>query len=396
MKLGRIFRFFVLGIVLAWAFGCSDGKPKEEVESVKTLTTQQDKAQGEAMNMQTKEAQNIQAKSEEHRYKPHIAIIATGGTIAGSIDSNIKTTGYKAGVVGVDVLIDAVPEIKDIANVSGEQLSNIDSANMSDEIWLKLAKRVNELLTNPEIDGVVITHGTDTMEESAYFLHLVVKSDKPVVLVGAMRPSTAMSADGPKNLYNAIALASSADSRGRGVMVVMNDRVQSARFVSKTHALNVDSFHSPNSGDMGYIIDGDVFFHYMPAHLYTTTSSFDVSDLESLPKVDILYSYANDGSGVAAEALFNAGTKGIVVAGTGAGSIHINHKDQLKALMKRGLLVVQSSRINTGIITTSQEDSELGFIGARDLTPQKARVLLMLALTQTNNPKEIAKIFELY
>lgn len=333
---------------------------------------------------------------DTNKEKPNIVILATGGTIAGSADSELQTTGYKAGAVGVDVLVNAVPQIKEIAQIKGEQIANIDSADMSDEIWLKLVKRVNELLASPEVDGVVITHGTDTMEETAFFLHLTIKSDKPVVLVGAMRPSTAMSADGPKNLYNAVALAAHADSRGRGVMVAMNDRIQSARYVSKIHALNVNAFASPNAGDMGYILDGRVIFYTMPTKAHTTQSEFDVSELRSLPKVDILYSYANDGSSVAAQALFNQGTKGIVVAGTGAGSIHKDHKDMLKKLMQNGLVVVQSSRVNNGFITANESDSEFGFIGSGDLNPQKARVLLMLALTKTDNPKRIAEIFSQY
>lgn len=179
-------------------------------------------------------------------------------------------------------------------------------------------------------------------------------------------------------------------------MVAMNDRIQSARYVSKTHTLNVDAFASPNSGDMGYIVDGKVFFHYAPNKPHTTQSTFDVSALESLPRVDILYSYANDGSSVAAQALVQAGTKGIVVAGSGAGSIHKYQKDALKKLMKNGLVVVQSSRINNGIVLANDADSEFGFIGSRDLNPQKARVLLMLALTQTNDPREINEIFARY
>lgn len=328
--------------------------------------------------------------------KPNIVILATGGTIAGSIDSDIKTTDYKAGVVGVETLINAVPEIKNIANVRGEQVANIDSADMTDEVWLTLAKRINALLSSNDVDGIVITHGTDTMEETAFFLHLTVKSDKPVVLVGSMRPSTAMSADGPKNLYNAVALAANPNARNKGVMIAMNDRIQSARHASKTHALNVDTFKSPNSGDMGYIIDGEVFFNYAVTKPHTRKSIFNVSNLTSLPKVDILYSYANDGSGVAAKALFNAGTKGIVVAGTGAGSIHKYQKEVLKKLMKEGLIVVQSSRVGSGIVLVNADDSKLGFIGAHDLNPQKARVLLMLALTKSSDPNYIAQIFDKY
>lgn len=328
--------------------------------------------------------------------KPNVVILATGGTIAGSIDSNIKTTGYTAGVVGVDVLINAVPEIKNLANIKGEQIANIDSADMTDEIWLTLGKRVNSLLASPDVDGIVITHGTDTMEETAFFLHLTIKSDKPVVLVGAMRPSTAMSADGPKNLYNAVALAASPKARNKGVMIAMNDRIQSARGATKTHALNVETFKSPNSGDMGYILDGNVFFNYAPLQPHTRKSIFNIDRIESLPKVDILYSYANDGSGVAAKALFKAGTKGIVVAGSGAGSIHKYQKEVLKSLMQQGLVVVQSSRVGSGIVLANSDDAKLGFIGAHDLNPQKARILLMLALTKTNKTDAIAKIFETY
>ncbi|EAK3777966.1 type II asparaginase, partial [Campylobacter upsaliensis] len=259
--------------------------------------------------------------------KPKVAILATGGTIAGSIDSAVATTGYTAGVVGVDVLIKAVPEIQNLAKIEGQQIANIDSSNMRDEIWLKLAQEINKLFASG-VDGVVITHGTDTMEETAYFLNLTIKSDKPVVLVGAMRPSTAISADGPKNLYNAVALA--ADKNAKGVMVAMNDKIQSARGVVKTHTLNVDAFSSPDFGDMGYIVDGKVYFYNNVAKAHTKKTPFDVKNLKELPKVDILYSYSNDGSGVAAKALFENGTKGIVVAGSGAGSIHEAQKEVLK------------------------------------------------------------------
>lgn len=273
--------------------------------------------------------------------KPKVAILATGGTIAGSIDSAVATTGYTAGVVGVDVLIKAVPEIQNLAKIEGQQIANIDSSNMRDEIWLKLAQEINKLFASG-VDGVVITHGTDTMEETAYFLNLTIKSDKPVVLVGAMRPSTAISADGPKNLYNAVALAT--DKNAKGVMVAMNDKIQSARGVVKTHTLNVDAFSSPDFGDLGYIVDGKVYFYNNVAKADTKKAPFNVKNLKELPKVDILYTYSNDGSGVAAKALFENGTKGIVVAGSGAGSIHEAQKEVLKELLAKGLKVLSCSR----------------------------------------------------
>lgn len=327
--------------------------------------------------------------------KSRIAILGTGGTIAGFIDSTIATTGYTAGAIDIDVLIKAVPQIRDLADISWEQIANIDSSNMCDEIWLRLAKKIAKLFAEG-IDSVVITHGTDTMEETAYFLNLTIKSDKPVVLVGAMRPSTAISADGPKNLYNAVALVANKEAKNKGVMVAINDKILSARGVVKTHSLNVDAFSSPDFGDLGYIVDGKVFFYNNVTKAHTKNAPFDVSKLTSLPKVDILYSYSNDGSGVAAKALFEHGTKGIVVAGSGAGSIHKNQKDVLKELLKKGLKVVVSSRVVAGCVAVSDSDEKLGFISAEDLNPQKARVLLMLALTKTSDPKKIQEYFLKY
>ncbi|SUW92230.1 L-asparaginase [Campylobacter jejuni] len=327
--------------------------------------------------------------------KSRIAILGTGGTIAGFIDSTIATTGYTAGAIDIDVLIKAVPQIRDLADISWEQIANIDSSNMCDKIWLRLAKKIAKLFAEG-IDGVVITHGTDTMEETAYFLNLTIKSDKPVVLVGAMRPSTAISADGPKNLYNAVALVANKEAKNKGVMVAINDKILSARGVVKTHSLNVDAFSSPDFGDLGYIVDGKVFFYNNVTKAHTKNAPFDVSKLTSLPKVDILYSYSNDGSGVAAKALFEHGTKGIVVAGSGAGSIHKNQKDVLKELLKKGLKVVVSSRVVAGCVAVSDSDEKLGFISAEDLNPQKARVLLILALTKTSDPKKIQEYFLKY
>ncbi|EDJ0210024.1 L-asparaginase [Campylobacter jejuni] len=327
--------------------------------------------------------------------KSRIAILGTGGTITGFIDSTIATTGYTAGAIDIDVLIKAVPQIRDLADISWEQIANIDSSNMCDEIWLRLAKKIAKLFAEG-IDGVVITHGTDTMEETAYFLNLTIKSDKPVVLVGAMRPSTAISADGPKNLYNAVALVANKEAKNKGVMVAINDKILSARGVVKTHSLNVDAFSSPDFGDLGYIVDGKAFFYNNVTKAHTKNAPFDVSKLTSLPKVDILYSYSNDGSGVAAKALFEHGTKGIVVAGSGAGSIHKNQKDVLKELLKKGLKVVVSSRVVAGCVAVSDSDEKLGFISAEDLNPQKARVLLILALTKTSDPKKIQEYFLKY
>lgn len=321
-----------------------------------------------------------------------IAILGMGGTIAGVAHAKIQTTGYKAGVLSVQTLLEALPEINSIAECMCEQIANVDSADMSDTLWLQLAHRVNTLLAQEDIEGIVITHGSDTMEESAFFLHLVTRSDKPIVFTGAMRPNTALSADGIKNLYGAIVVAKDINAKHRGVMIVMNERIQSARYVSKTHTHNLDAFSCPNIGDLGYVIDDRAYFYNPPFAMHK--AQFCLDTITQLPKVDILYSYTNDGSAVAAKALYEHGTQGIVVAGSGAGNIHHSHKAMLQTLMQQGLVVVQSTRVGAGIVRVSEQDSMLGFIGACDLNPQKARVLLALALIHTQNPTEIRQIFE--
>ncbi len=327
--------------------------------------------------------------------KPKIAILATGGTIASSIEDCVATTGYSVGGLSVENLISGVKGIEDLATITIKQISNIDSANMRDEIWLKLAKEINSLLDS-DFDGVVITHGTDTMEETAYFLHLTIKSHKPVILVGAMRPSNSVSSDGAKNLYNAVALAANKESKFKGVMVTMNDKILSARGVTKTHTLNLDAFSSPDFGDLGYMVDGKAYFYSAITKAHTTNTPFDISQISNLPKVDILYSYSNDGNAVAARALFANGTKGLVIAGSGAGSIHEDHEKALKELINQGLKVVVSSRISQGRVALNSEKKSLGFISAEELNPQKARVLLMLSLIKTDDISQIQDYFLKY
>jgi hypothetical protein len=210
-------------------------------------------------------------------------ILATGGTIAGTGATSTTTVGYTAATVGVQALIKAVPELQKVAHVSGEQVFQIASENMGNEQWLVLAKRVNALLAQPNVDGIVITHGTDTIEETAYFLNLVVKSRKPVVVVGAMRPSTAISADGPINLYNAVLTAGSADAVGKGVLVVMNDQINAAREVTKTNTVTTDTFKSPELGMLGYVVGNQAHFYRASTRKHTVDTEFDVSKLDALP-----------------------------------------------------------------------------------------------------------------
>jgi L-asparaginase len=327
---------------------------------------------------------------------PNIKILATGGTIAGSAASNTQMTGYQAGAIGINVLINAVPEMKKYANVSGEQIANIGSNDMTNDVWLTLAKRCNELLAKDDVDGIVITHGTDTLEETAYFLNLVVKSDKPVVLVGAMRPATAISADGPVNLLNAVRLAGSKAAVGKGVLVAMNDEINGARDVTKTNTMTVSTFKSPDLGAMGYIGNGEPYFYRESSRKHTAKTEFDVSDLKDLPNVQIIYTHVNEDRTLV-DAAIAAGAKGIVYAGSGMGSIHKNVEPALVDAVKKGIIVVRSSRTGTGLVLPSLKRwTEEGFLDGDDLNPQKARILLQLALTKTNDPKEIQRIFATY
>ena len=325
--------------------------------------------------------------------KPNIHILATGGTIAGT-GASATATNYTAGQVAIGTLLDAVPQLKEIAHVTGEQVVRIGSQDMNDEVWLTLANRINELLNQPETDGIVITHGTDTMEETAYFLNLTVKSEKPVVLVGAMRPSTALSADGPLNLYNAVVTASDKQSTGKGVLVVMNGSILGAESVSKMHTTGVETFQAPNAGALGYVLNSQVVYNQAPLKKHTTESVFDVSGLKKLPKVGIVYSYSNIDADMV-EPMLKNGYEGIVHAGVGNGNIHRNVFPVLEKARKQDIQVVRSSRITSGPTTLDNEvdDAHYEFIASQQLNPQKARILLMLALTKTRDWKEIQQYF---
>lgn len=325
--------------------------------------------------------------------KPTIYILATGGTIAGS-GSGALDTSYTSGTVTVDKLIAAVPEINKIATIKGEQISNIGSQEMNNEVWFKLANRVNELLTSGKADGIVITHGTDTMEETAYFLNLVVKSDKPIVMVGAMRNSGSLSADGPLNIYNAVNVAMCKKAVGKGVMVVMNDEIHAAREVTKTNTTAVDTFKSPNSGKIGTVFYGNVKFYMNPVRKHTVNSAFDITKIKELPRVDIIYSHSNDNPDFVNLAIKN-GAKGIVNAGMGNGNPFPSALEALGEAVKSGVVVVRDSRVGSGETTLNGEvdDGKYGFLASDNLNAQKARVLLMLALTQTTDKAKIQELF---
>ena len=327
--------------------------------------------------------------------KPNVAILATGGTIAGSAASDTATTGYKAGALGIDVLINAVPEIRNYANVTGEQIASLDSKDMSDAVWLKLSKRVNELLAQKNVDGVVITHGTDTLEETAYFLNLTVQSRKPVVITGAMRPATAISADGPMNLLNAVRLAACPAAHDRGVLVCLNDQIDSARNVTKAHTTSLAAFNSP-LGPIGCMNDGTPTFYNMAARKHAGHTEFDARNLSSLPYVKIIYGHANDDA-LFVDAAVRAGVRGIIYAGTGNGSIHKDAESALARASEAGIIVVRSTRVGGGtVIPAEQSYIDAGFLDGDSLSPQKCRILLQLALTKTTSRSRIQKMFHEY
>jgi L-asparaginase len=327
---------------------------------------------------------------------PTIVVLATGGTIAGAAGTDVQA-GYTSGQVGVEQLLAAVPQAKKLANLRGEQISNIGSQDMNDEVWLKLAKRVNELAAMPDVAGIVITHGTDTIEETSYFLNLVVRSRKPVVLTASMRPSTALSADGPLNFYNAVAVAANPEAAGRGVLVVINDWIHGAASLTKTSTTAVQTFLSPLRGLIGTVAYGDAEFYRGPVGKNTTSSEFSLDGVTALPRVDIVVAYENmDGALIDAAAA--AGAKGIVIAGVGNGNMTQTALNALAAQAKKGIVCVRSSRVATGNVGRNVEvdDDKLGLLASLDHNPQKARVLLRLALTKTKDLKQIQKYFDEY
>ena len=327
---------------------------------------------------------------------PNVVVLATGGTIAGAGATDTQV-GYTSGQLGVDQLIAAVPQAKKLANLRGEQISNIGSQDMNDEVWLKLAHRVNELAQMADVEGIVITHGTDTIEETAYFLNLVAKTAKPVVLTGSMRPATALSADGPLNFYNAVAVAANQDAAGHGVLVVLNDWIHGAASLTKTSTTAVQTFMSPLSGLVGTVAYGKVEFNRHPIGKHTSESEFSLQGVTALPRVDIIMAHENM-DGALIDAAVAAGAKGLVIAGVGNGNLTKAAVDALAAQAKKGIVCVRASRVTVGRVERNVEldDDKLGFVASMDKNPQKSRVLLRIALLQQRSVEDIQRIFSEY
>jgi L-asparaginase len=341
-----------------------------------------------------------EAQSRVNGELPLVWVLSTGGTIAGKGASATDFSNYKAGSLLGDELVASVPQIKQLASVKVEQIVNVASQDLTVDNWLTIAKRINRIFADDsKVAGIVITHGTSTLEETAYFLNLTVKSDRPVVLVGAMRPATAISADGPLNLLNAIRTAVAPESRGKGALIVMNDEINAARDATKTNTYRVETFRAPELGLLGYIDEDKVSFYHASTKRHTVDSEFDISRLERLPKVEILYSYVEPDIATIGT-LVSGGAKGIVFAGTGSGTLSASERAAIGTLLSLPVgsrpVLVRSSRVGNGRVIARNDYDGLGMIPADTLNPQKARVLLMLALTKTTDINDIKRMFSEY
>ena len=319
---------------------------------------------------------------------PVVHVIATGGTISNT--GGARLTGEE--------LVKSLPGIERLARVTVEQFSNVASGSITESNWRDLALRINELYrTRPELQGIVVTHGTDTMEETAYFLDLTVASCRPVIVTGAMRQATAIGADGPANLFDAIATAASASAGRRGTMVLLNDEIFAARDVTKIHTTRPDAFDARTRGPLGDVTRGVEFYHPAP-RTACESAEFELSPATAFPRVDIVYVHIGADS-VIVDALVNAGTKGIVVASAGAGATTPALGAALRRARTRGVAIVSSSRTGSGSVGGGGGRGQAGQpgqapqMGAGDLTPQKARIRLMLALARSADPGEIVRLF---
>ncbi len=337
------------------------------------------------------------AASVHAQTKSHVVVLATGGTIAGAGADAANSATYQAAKVPVDKLLASVPEMSKLAELRGEQVFQIASESFTDEHLVTLGRRVAALAKQDDVDGIVITHGTDTLEETAFFLNLVVPTDKPVVVVGSMRPGTALSADGALNLYNAVATASDRASRGKGVLVVMNDEIFSGRDVTKAINIRPDAFKSP-WGSLGMVVEGKTYWFRAPVKRHTVNSEFNIDAIKSLPPVGIAYGSGN-ATDVAYKALAASGAKAIIHAGTGNGSVSAQVVPALRELRSKGVQIVRSARVTGGgfvLRNAEQPDDQYDWVVAHDLNPQKARILAALALTRTTDAREVQRFFMEY
>lgn len=328
--------------------------------------------------------------------KPNVVILATGGTIAGAGASALNSATYAAAKVPVDKLLAGLPELANVANVKGEQVSQIASESFTNDNLMKLGKRISALVKQADVDGIVVTHGTDTLEETAYFLNLVVRTSKPIVVVGSMRPGTALSADGALNLFNAVSVAASKDAAGKGVLVTMNDELQSGRDVAKTINIKTEAFKS-QWGPLGMVVEGKNYWFRAPVKRHTAQSEFNIDEFEALAPVDIVYGYGNVPR-TTVDAVGKTAIKALIHAGTGNGSVADRVVPALQEVRAKGVQVVRSSRVPEGFVlrNAEQPDDKYDWVVAHDLNPQKARILAAVALTKNLDSKELQRVFWQY
>ncbi len=325
--------------------------------------------------------------------KKSILIIGTGGTIAGEGKEGV-TGDYKSAQVKISNLVEKIPYIKSLANIKCIDMFETDSCDLKMDDLKYLSQQINEIAEKENFDGFVITHGTDTLEETAYFLNLTLNTKKPVVLTGSMRPGTAISADGPLNLYQAVALAANNESYGKGVLVTLSDGIYGARDVSKINTFRTQAFSQKDIGCLGYMHYEKPFFYNQSTKKHTYQTQFDISSISEIPKVEIVYFYIG-----ADESILDAvseNSDGIVIAGAGCAGVSAEFTEKINKLMKKGFPVVRSSRIGNGLVSGGTEKVDENGIYSDNLNPQKARILLSLALTITNDPVEIQKMFNIY
>ena len=325
--------------------------------------------------------------------KANVVVLATGGTIAGAGASTVNSATYTAAKVPVDKLLAGLPELAQVANVRGEQVFQIASESFTNDNLLALAKRVSALSKQGDVDGIVVTHGTDTLAETAYFLSLVVHTDKPIAVVGSMRPGTALSADGALNLVNAVSVAASKDAKGKGVFVTMNDEINTARDVNKDINIQTGAFKS-QWGPLGMVVEGKNYWFRNPAKRHTNQSEFNIDNITALPQVDIVYAYGNV-QPTAVNALVASGAKAIIHAGTGNGSVADRMVKPLQDARAKGTIIVRSSRVPYGFVlrNAEQPDDKYDWVVAHDMRPEKARILTMLALTRGADTRTLQRMF---
>ena len=321
---------------------------------------------------------------------PVVKLFTTGGTIQSLGSDRLKLDDYGDGRIDGATIVEAVPEASRLARIEVEEISAVSSLAMGAEQQLRLARGIMRELERPDVAGAVVTHGTTTLEETAYFLHLTVKTTKPVVVIGSMRPWSAISRDGPLNYLNAVRTVLTSEAAGKGVMVLLNDTIHSARFVTKTHTYHVETFVSREVGPLGFADSDRVVFYRSPVTRHTSATEFDLAEIEALPQVDIVYGY-QEASRAPVDSLVKEDVKGIILADSSPA-----YRNALLEARAAGVVVVQGSRKGAGRVVLSARAAARGEVTADNLHPQKARILLRLALTRTTETKELQRIFNEY